>query len=55
MEMDAVGELVCIVGLPFNALRQGLRILDLAGSHACLLRHSITLKDTGKYKEPNKM
>jgi len=41
MEMNAVGEDVCIGGLPFNALRQGLRNLDLAGSHSCILRHRI--------------
>jgi hypothetical protein len=41
MEMNAVGEDVCIGGLPFNALRQGLRNLDLAGSHSCMLRHRI--------------
>ena len=47
MEMNAAGELVCIASLPFNAFRQELRILELAGSHACLIRHSIPLKDAG--------
>jgi hypothetical protein len=55
MEMDAAGEEVCIAGLPFNAFRQGLRILDLAGSHACILRHRIFPEDAGQCEEPNKM
>lgn len=55
LEMDAVGEYVCIAGLPFNAFRQGLRILDLAGSHACILRHRIFPDDAGKCEEPNKI
>jgi hypothetical protein len=48
MEMDAVGEVVCIAGLPFNTLRQRLRILDRAGSHACILRHRISPEDAGQ-------
>jgi hypothetical protein len=48
MEMDTVGELVCIAGLPFNTLRQWIRILDLAGSHACNLRHRIFPEDAGQ-------
>jgi hypothetical protein len=48
MEMDAVGEVVCIAGLPFNALRLRLRILDQAGSHACILRHRIFPEDAGQ-------
>jgi hypothetical protein len=39
MEMDAIGEDVCIAGLPFNALRQWLRILGRTGSRACIVRH----------------
>jgi hypothetical protein len=48
MELDAVGEDVCIAGLPFNALRQGLRNLELAGSHACIFRHRICPEDAGQ-------
>jgi hypothetical protein len=48
MKMDAVGEVVCIAGLPFNALRLRLRILDQAGSHACILRHRIFPEDAGQ-------
>jgi hypothetical protein len=45
MNSDAVGESRCIAGLPFSALRQRLRILDLAGSHHRIPRHQISSKE----------
>lgn len=55
MEMNAVGEEVCIGGLPFNALRQGLRNLDLAGSHSFMLRHRIFPEVAGQRKKTKKI
>jgi hypothetical protein len=54
MEMDAVREDVCIGGLPFNALWQGLRKLDLAGSHSCMLRHRIFPNVACQCEKPKK-
>jgi hypothetical protein len=52
MEMNAVGEDVCIGGLPFNASRQGLGNLDLAGTHSCMLRHRILPEVAGQCEKP---
>jgi hypothetical protein len=51
--MGAVWSEECISGLPFNALRQGVRIPGPAGSATCTFRHRSATEDAGKSEEPN--
>jgi hypothetical protein len=48
MEVDAVGGEVCIAIPPFYGLRHGLRVPELSGSHAWIVRHKISTEDAWK-------